>query len=213
MVNLSVDIFVGNFSVFCFWVVSGAYLTFFTAVAGIHEVAFAFINYTPLYHIQWNPDPVDFFPSPSENLSSLPGEIRNFSWPVSGFPGATFTYPVYIICVCLKDFLWKRFPGHAKPLMGALWMRARMCTTSRVRSSCVTNVQSYRMFFCSFLRLFRFSRQGKSCVILLLSFFAIFRGWVWFYFCFYGYTRLTCCQQLKFGMKRVDKSEISTVKR
>ena len=52
MVNVSVDIFVGNFSIFCSWVVSGAYLTFFTAVAGIHEVAFAFRNYIPLYHIQ-----------------------------------------------------------------------------------------------------------------------------------------------------------------
>ena len=82
------------------------------------------------------------------------------------------------------------------------------------------NVPSYRMFFCSFLRMFRFSGRGKNCVVLLLSFFAIIRGWVWFYFCFYGYTRLTCCQQLKFGMKqlkfgmkRVDKSEVSAVKR
>ena len=26
----------------------------------------------------------------------------NFTRPVCGFPGATFTYPAYIICVCLK---------------------------------------------------------------------------------------------------------------
>ena len=38
------------------------------------------------------PDPVDFFPSPGENLASpLPGEIFNFTRPVCGFPGATFT--------------------------------------------------------------------------------------------------------------------------
>ena len=49
------------------------------------------------------PDPVDFFPSSSENLASpLRGEISNFTRPVCGFPGATFTSPEYIICVCLK---------------------------------------------------------------------------------------------------------------
>ena len=49
------------------------------------------------------PDPVDFFTAPSENLGSLvPGEIVNFTRPVCGFPGASFTYPVYIICVCFK---------------------------------------------------------------------------------------------------------------
>ena len=48
-------------------------------------------------------DPVRFFPSPSENLASpLPHEIFNFTRPVCGFPGTTFTYPAYIICVCLK---------------------------------------------------------------------------------------------------------------
>jgi len=46
---------------------------------------------------------VDFSPSPSENLASPePGEIFNFTRPVDGFPGAIFTYPAYIICVCLK---------------------------------------------------------------------------------------------------------------
>ena len=55
-----------------------------------------------------------------------------------------------------------------------------------VRSGCVTNVQSYRMFFCSFLRMFRFSRRGKSCVVLLLSFFAVIRGWFGFISVFTG---------------------------
>ena len=45
------------------------------------------------------PDPVDTYPSSSENLATLiPGEIFR----ACGLPGATFTYPVYIICVCLK---------------------------------------------------------------------------------------------------------------
>ena len=49
------------------------------------------------------PDPVDFFPSPSENLASqAPGEIFYFTRPVCGFPSATFTYPAYITCARLK---------------------------------------------------------------------------------------------------------------
>ena len=50
------------------------------------------------------PDSVDFFPSAaSENLAfPLPDENFNFNRPVCGFPGATFTYPAYNICVCLK---------------------------------------------------------------------------------------------------------------
>jgi len=32
----------------------------------------------------------------------VPGEIFNFTWPVCCFPGATFTYPACIICLCLK---------------------------------------------------------------------------------------------------------------
>ena len=45
-------------------------------------------------------DPVDYFPSPGENLASpLPGEIFNFTRPVCG---ATFTNPAYIIYVCLN---------------------------------------------------------------------------------------------------------------
>ena len=48
-------------------------------------------------------DPVDFFPSPSEHLAStVTGESFNFTQPGCGFPGATFTYRAYIICVCLK---------------------------------------------------------------------------------------------------------------
>ena len=34
--------------------------------------------------------------------SFVPGEILNFTRPVCGFPGTTFTYPAYIICVSLK---------------------------------------------------------------------------------------------------------------
>ena len=46
---------------------------------------------------------MDFFPSQSENLASaVRGEMFNFARPVCGFPGATFTYPAYIIWVCLK---------------------------------------------------------------------------------------------------------------
>ena len=49
------------------------------------------------------PDPVDFLSSSSEHLASpVPGEILNFTRPVCGFPGATFTYPACIICICLK---------------------------------------------------------------------------------------------------------------
>ena len=33
----------------------------------------------------------------------MPGEIFHFIRPVCGFPGATFTYSAYIICVCLKE--------------------------------------------------------------------------------------------------------------
>ena len=46
---------------------------------------------------------MNFFLSPSENLvSPVPGEILNFTRSVCGFPSASFTYPAYIICVCLK---------------------------------------------------------------------------------------------------------------
>ena len=49
------------------------------------------------------PDPVDFFHSPSENLASpVTGKIFNITRPVCGFPGATFTHPAYFIYVCLK---------------------------------------------------------------------------------------------------------------
>ena len=49
------------------------------------------------------PDLVDFFRSHSENLAStVSGEIFYFTRPVYGFPGATFIYPAYIICVCLR---------------------------------------------------------------------------------------------------------------
>ena len=49
------------------------------------------------------PDPVDSFSSPSKNLAStVTGEIFNFTRPVYGFLGATFTYPAYTICTCLK---------------------------------------------------------------------------------------------------------------
>lgn len=50
------------------------------------------------------PDPVNILPSPSENLASpVPAwRICNLTRPVCGFPGLTFTYPAYTICVCLK---------------------------------------------------------------------------------------------------------------
>jgi len=49
------------------------------------------------------PDPVDFFPSTKKILASpVHGEIFNFTRPVCGFPGAAFTHPARIICVCLK---------------------------------------------------------------------------------------------------------------
>ena len=50
------------------------------------------------------PDPVDILPSPSENLASpVPAwRICNLTRPVCGFPGPTFTYPAYTICVRLK---------------------------------------------------------------------------------------------------------------
>ena len=49
------------------------------------------------------PDSEDFLPSSSENLaSSVPGEIFSFTRPICGFPGATFTYPAYIIYVFEK---------------------------------------------------------------------------------------------------------------
>ena len=49
------------------------------------------------------PNPVDFFRSATENLASLvSGENFYFTRPVCGFPGATFTHPACIICVCLK---------------------------------------------------------------------------------------------------------------
>ena len=45
-------------------------------------------------------DPVNLFPSPSENLASLVlGEILNVHRPVCGFPGSSFTCPA---CTCLK---------------------------------------------------------------------------------------------------------------
>ena len=48
-------------------------------------------------------DPVNLFPSPSENLASLvEGEILNVTLPVCVFPGSTFTSPAYVICTCLK---------------------------------------------------------------------------------------------------------------
>ena len=43
------------------------------------------------------PDPEDFFP-----FFSVHGEFFYFTRPVCGFPGATFTYPAYFICACLK---------------------------------------------------------------------------------------------------------------
>ena len=49
------------------------------------------------------PDPVDFLSSCSEDLASpVPVEILNFTRPVCAFLGATFTYPAWIICICLK---------------------------------------------------------------------------------------------------------------
>ena len=51
-------------------------------------------------------DLVEFFPSPSENITSpVPDESFNFTRPICGFPGATFTYLayiIYIICLYLK---------------------------------------------------------------------------------------------------------------
>ena len=48
---------------------------------------------TPLCkRVKVKPDPGDFFPSPSENLAPLvPGEMFNFTQPVCGLPGGTFT--------------------------------------------------------------------------------------------------------------------------
>ena len=49
------------------------------------------------------PNPVDFFPLPSENLiSPALAEMFNFTRSVCDFPVATFTYPAYIICGFLK---------------------------------------------------------------------------------------------------------------
>ena len=47
--------------------------------------------------------PVGFFPFTQWKFS-LAGTWWNFNFlrPVCGFPGATFTYPAYTICVCLK---------------------------------------------------------------------------------------------------------------
>ena len=60
------------------------------------------------HRVEWikepvKPDPVDFLPSPSENVTSpVSGEISNFTRPVCDFHGATLTYPSYTIYVCLK---------------------------------------------------------------------------------------------------------------
>ena len=49
------------------------------------------------------PDPVEFSSSRNKNFASaVTGEIFNFTRPVYGFLFATFTYPAYIICICLK---------------------------------------------------------------------------------------------------------------
>ena len=50
-----------------------------------------------------SPSPSPLLPSASENLASpVHGEILNFTRPVFGLPGATFTNAACIICVCLK---------------------------------------------------------------------------------------------------------------
>ena len=54
-------------------------------------------------------DLVEFFPSPSENIASpVLNESFNFTRPICGFPGAAFTYPAYIICLCLKKVTWQK---------------------------------------------------------------------------------------------------------
>ena len=59
----------------------------------------AFRNITPTVTDPVKRDPVDTYPSSSENLATpVPGEIFR----ACGVPCATFTYPAYIICVCLK---------------------------------------------------------------------------------------------------------------
>ena len=56
MENVSVSLFL-----FCSWVISEAYLTCFTVVAGIHEAAFAFLP-TPLSNRDSETRPSGFFP-------------------------------------------------------------------------------------------------------------------------------------------------------
>ena len=46
--------------------------------------------------------PVEFLPSANEFCLPCTSWNFNFPRPVCGFPGATFTYPAYIICVSLK---------------------------------------------------------------------------------------------------------------
>jgi len=93
----------------------------------------------------------DFFPLPSENLRP-----RNFTRPVRGFtcgfPGATFTYPAYIVCVFLKKA--KQRPGSKGRHGGKFTDRVKLFPKTqwdyRCHSVCYRGVQqNYLLFsFC-----------------------------------------------------------------
>ena len=170
MANVSVSIFVGNFSLFCSWVVSGAYLTYFAIWHTWSRFCFPYVHPSVPHPVK--PGPQDSFPSSSENLaSSLPGEILIL-------PGQFVAYSLQVLhtqCISFV-YVWKtsyestKVETSAKRSMGILWIRARMCTRSIVRSSVWQTCS--RIDIVSFSvhpSNVRFSRRGRSCFVLLLS--------------------------------------------
>ena len=160
MANVSVSIFVGNFSLFCSWVVSVAYLTYFAIWHTWSRFCFPYLHPSVPHPVK--PGPQDSFPSSSENLvSPLPGEILIL-------PGQFVAYSLQVLHTqCIRS---TKAETSAKRSMGILWIGARMCTRSIVRSSVwQTCTRIDIVSFSVHPSNVRFSRRGRSCFVLLLS--------------------------------------------
>ena len=81
------------------------------------------------------PDPMDFFPSPNENLASpMPGEIFNFTRPVCGFPDAI---PAHIISKTQNSVLTER--GNLVGNLPSQWrfLSRKPSATASVTEGCI----------------------------------------------------------------------------